>query len=300
MKTAAGIVILLVILLVAVFVLWVTKGAGPLNPYPPIPPTTGLTSAIKDVQTNSMALSNTLASLTSLVNSGPTVTTNLANANAAISGAPTLDITPVNTALASYNTAVQGSGGAQAAITSYNAIVRPLSTSSSISALLAANDNGSLESIVSTLQGGSQSTSETVLNLVNTVTKNAALAGITNPTLATLLSTITTYTQNVLAVYGNLVAAAKQTSAAASVLVRVVEGTNNGGSRSSRQAFMGYPNIPCRSIAPGSSECQPPFAVCMTEKCRTDYGCDVGSDTHWQGVYENPIIASGAGLTIWP
>lgn len=296
MKTAVGIVILVIILLVAAFAIWVTKGAGPLNPYPPLPPVSGLAGAIKDVQSNSATLVSALTSLTSLVTSGPGVANSLADGNATIPGAPALDTSPAGGALTTYNAALQGTSGVQAAISGYNLTVQPLSTTSSISALLTADDHGSLGPIVSTLQGGAQSMSESITNLVNTVTKNAALAGVTSAALNALFSTSSAYAQGVLTAYGNTITAAKQTSAAATTLVQIVEGTK----ASRRQTFMGYPNIPCQPVAPRGSACGPPFAVCMTEKCRTGYGCDpIGA--YWRGAKENPIIASGgAAIALWP
>ena len=298
MKTAAGIIILVVIILMAVFLLWVTKGAGPPNPYPPVTPTSGLAGAIKNVQAYSASLMTALTSLTNSVASGPIAASSLANGNAMIPGAPALDISPVGAALASYNEALQGNGGAQAAVSSYNLAVQGLSAGSSISALLAADDHGSLGPIASMLQSGAQSMSESITNLTNTVMKNAALAKVSGATLDALnalASTSSSYAQRVLTMYGDVITAAKQTSAAAAALVQVVEGTKT----LRRQAFMGYPHTPCQPVAPGGSACGPPFAVCMTEKCRTGYGCDpIGAV--WRGVYENPIIASGAGLTIWP
>jgi hypothetical protein len=290
MGTAAGIIILLVVLLLAAGAVWVTKGAGPLNPSPPTPPISGLAAAIANAQSSSSSALSTLGGLTGFMNGTTQTGINLYLANEEIPNAPALDTSALAAALSSYNKALQGQGGVQDIFSSYNAAVQKLSASSDLGAIIESGDSGALALLASQVQSGAQSMSDAINNSISIINANAAHAHFT--ITGTWLSDAATQAQAILGTYGSFLTAAKQASAASATLVQIAEGVT----QALRQPFT---QSPCRAVIPTGRDCDPPFAVCASEKCRVGAGCsDRGA--YWHSAYENPIIASGAGLTIWP
>lgn len=306
MGTAVGIIILIVVLLVAVFAVYATKSAPAPPNWGPSAPSTDLASALSNAQNAANALVSALTEMSSEITGAYSTGMDLSMANGQIPSAPSLDQSGIAKGAGEYTKALQSDGGTQQVVNAYQAGLQGLTADSNIGAILHAADATALSGSIITLQSGVQDTASAINNMVSTVGTNLSLAPkmpdgtpIPFPFNHEVLSGATSAAQQMLTAFGNLVTAGKVAASAAATLTQYAQGTGPisvGAGHADH--FRGRPHSPCRASAPSRS-CGPPFAVCMSEKCRIGNGCSSLGAT-LPPPYENPILNPWGGLVIWP